>query len=114
MFGIKLVGKSSFPPVKDVPITEQGSFILEISDQIIDMNISRMDHTLVEKFLGARPNIEVVRVFVKRKWALKGQVDIAAMSKGCFSFCLSCKEDRRNILCGVPLLVGKHSMILHK
>ena len=67
LFGIKSSGRSSFPLVKNVYIANKGSFILEIPDQIIDINISRMDHTLVGRFLGARPNIEIVRAFVKRK-----------------------------------------------
>ena len=47
-------------------------FTLEIRYQIIDKNISRMDLTLVGKFLGARPNIEVVKTFFRRKQDLKG------------------------------------------
>ena len=61
-----------------------------------------MDSTLVGKFLGARPNIEVVRTFVRRKWALKGQIDIETMAKGCLSFNFSYDEDKREILCNGP------------
>lgn len=72
LFGIKPVGKFYFPPVKNISSFEQGMITLEIPDQIIDRNISRMDLTLVGRFLGTRPNIEVVRAFFRRKWALKG------------------------------------------
>lgn len=37
---------------------------------------------------------------VKRKWALRGQVDIALMMNGFFSFVFTCKEDLNMVLCG--------------
>ena len=81
-------------------------------DQIIDKNISCMDSTLVGRFIGARPNIEDVRAFVQRKWCLKGQVDISAMANGCLSFYFSYDEDKRDILCCSPWVMGKHTMLL--
>ena len=93
---------------------DKGKFSIEIPNQIIDKNISSMDTTLVGRFIGARPNIDDVRSFVHKKWSLKGQVDISTMAKGCLSFCFSCDEDKQNILCNSPWVMGKHTLILHK
>ena len=57
---------------------------------------------MVGWFLGARPNIEVVRTFVRSEWALKGQVDIAALAKRFLSFGFSCEEDKHAILYNGP------------
>ena len=77
-------------------------FTLEILDQIIDTNILGMDLTLVGRFLGANPNIEVVWAFIWRKWTLKGQVDIIAMVKGFLSLGFFCEEYKWEILYNGP------------
>ena len=59
--------KSSFPLIKNISPSELDMFILEILDHIIDRNISRMDLTLVGRFLGPILNIEVICAFVRRK-----------------------------------------------
>ena len=73
-----------------------------------------MDSTPVGRILGARPNIEDVRAFVHKKWKLKGQVDIIVMAKGCLSFYFSCDEDKQDILCCSPWVMGKHTLLLQK
>ncbi|XP_059076646.1 uncharacterized protein LOC131875927 [Cryptomeria japonica] len=73
-----------------------------------------MENTLIGKFYGMRPNIEVVRGFVKRKWNLKGQVDVVAMNKGCLSFSFSCEEDHMNILCNETWAIRKYLMYIQK
>ncbi|XP_057864416.2 uncharacterized protein LOC131072293 [Cryptomeria japonica] len=60
------------------------------------------------------PNIEVVRAYVKHKWALKGNVKISALPKGLLTFAFSCEEDKIRILYGSPWLVGKTALVLHK
>lgn len=72
LFGIKPKGKSTLPPVKNISNISQGNYTISIPAQIIDHNIARIESTLIGKFFGARPNIEVVRGFIKRKWNLKG------------------------------------------
>lgn len=64
--------------------------------------------------MGSHPNIEVVRAYVKQKWALKGNVEISALSKGLLSFTFSCEEDKLRILCGSPWMVGKTALVLQK
>lgn len=64
--------------------------------------------------MGPCPNIEVVRAYVKQKWALKGNVKILALSKGLLSFAFSYEEDKIRILCGSPWLVGKTALVLQK
>ncbi|XP_059070621.1 uncharacterized protein LOC131860254 [Cryptomeria japonica] len=73
-----------------------------------------METTLIGKFFWPRPNIEVVCGFVKRKWNLKGQVDVVTMNKECLSLSFSCEEDRRNILCNGTWAIGKYSMYIQK
>ena len=73
-----------------------------------------MNSTLVGQFIGARPNIDDVRSFVRKKWSLKGQVDVSALAKGCLSFCFSYEEDKRDILCSSPWVMGRHTLVLQK
>ncbi|XP_059066415.1 uncharacterized protein LOC131857723 [Cryptomeria japonica] len=68
--------------------------------------------SLVGKFMGPRPNIDLVRDFAKKKWCLKGQIEITAMPKGFFSFAFSCEEDLYVVLCGGPWVIGKTSLAL--
>ncbi|XP_059068619.1 uncharacterized protein LOC131859103 [Cryptomeria japonica] len=70
--------------------------------------------TLVGKFLGPRPNIDIVRAFAKHKWSLKGQVEITTMSKGALSLAFSYKEDMSRVLCDGPWLIGKAMLALEK
>lgn len=72
LFGIKPKGKLTLPLVENISNSSQGKYTISIPNQIIDHNIARMESTLIGKFFGARPNIEVVHGFVKRKWNLKG------------------------------------------
>ena len=111
-FGVQPIGKSSFSLVKDMPTKDKGKFSIEIPNQIIDKNISITDTTLVGRFIGARPNIDDVRSFVCKKWSLKGKVDVSEMAKGCLSFCFSCDEDKRDILCSSPWVMGRHTLVL--
>ncbi|XP_059076809.1 uncharacterized protein LOC131876053 [Cryptomeria japonica] len=73
-----------------------------------------MSSSLMGKFMGPRPNIEVVRAYVKRKWALKGNVEILALPKGLLTFSFSCEEDKIKILYGRTWLVGKTALVLQK
>ena len=72
LFGIKPLGKSSFPKIKDLSNKEQGTYALDFPSKLIDHNILSVAATLVGKFIGTRPNIDIVRAFVKNKWDLKG------------------------------------------
>ena len=36
------------------------------------------------------------------------------MAKGYLSFCFSCDEDKRDILCSSPWVMGKHTLLLQK
>ncbi|XP_057851779.2 uncharacterized protein LOC131061959 [Cryptomeria japonica] len=70
--------------------------------------------TLVGKILGLRPNIDIVRAFDKRKWSLKGQVEITTMSKGALFLAFSCNEDMSQVICDGPWLIGKAPLALQK
>ena len=59
-FGVKPTSKSSFPKIKDLSDKEKGMYVLEVSSKLIDHNIKSMATTLVGKFIGPRPNIDVV------------------------------------------------------
>lgn len=99
LFGIKPLRKSSFPTIKDVLDKERGKYAIEIPDKLVDHKITTIYHTFVGKFVGSRPNIDIVRMFGKNKWDLKGHVQVAAMVKGFLSFEFSYKEDLDKILC---------------
>jgi hypothetical protein len=73
-----------------------------------------MDMVLVGKFVGPRPNIDVVHRFVLHIWVLLGQVTIAAMAKGALSFRFSCMEDLTNVLYGGSWMIGKSTLALKK
>ncbi|XP_059078070.1 uncharacterized protein LOC131876644 [Cryptomeria japonica] len=89
-------------------------FPLEPGDSMIDHNIYMMALIMVGKFMGFKPNIEVVRAFVRKKWKLKGQVEVSAMSKEFFSFSFSCEKYIATILCGGPWVIDKPFMALKK
>ena len=93
---------------------EKGEFQVFIPDPLVDFSVSSMDFTLVGKFLGARPDLESLRKMVKRKWIIRGEVDIASMSNGFFSFIFNCKEDMNMVLCGGPWSFGKCSLTIKK
>ncbi|XP_059074990.1 uncharacterized protein LOC131875008 [Cryptomeria japonica] len=114
LFGTRPSGKSSLPPVQNILDPTGGKFSISIPDLVLDHNISSMSNSLVGKFMGPCPNIEVVRAYVKRKWALKGNVEISALPKGLLSFAFSCEEDKIRILCGNPWLARKIALVLQK
>lgn len=71
LFGTRPTGKSSLPPVKNISDPSGGKFAISIPYQVLDHNINSMSNSLVGKFMGSHHNIEVVRAFVKQKWAHK-------------------------------------------
>lgn len=102
LFGVITSGKSSFTKVHNISNPEKGIFAIEFSDPVIDHNIALMALTRVSKFLGPRPNIGIVRIYARKKWALKGHVEITVMLKGALSLTFSYEEDMTKILCGGP------------
>ena len=81
-FWIKPIGKSSFLEIKYISDKEKGMFVIEILDALVDHNITYMVSSLVGKFIGPRPNIDIVRTYVRKKYDLKGHVEIATMERG--------------------------------
>ncbi|XP_057853351.1 uncharacterized protein LOC131063516 [Cryptomeria japonica] len=114
LFENKPTGKSSFPSVEDISDRKIGKFAIAIPDVVIHHSISLMAFSLAGKFVGPRPNIEDVRSSVKKKWRLKGQVDVLALSRGFFVFSFSCGEDLEMILSGGPWMFGKSLLSLRK
>lgn len=114
LFGTKLDSKSIFPPASNILSPSSGKFSILIPNPVIDHNISLMASWLMGKFMGPRPNIEVVMDFVRKKWRVKGQVEVAALPKGFFSFSFSCKEDKLVVMCGGPWVIGKSSLAIKK
>ena len=74
LFGVKPIGKCSFPPIKFLPKKQKGSCAISIPDELVEHRIAVMASTLVGKFIGPRPNIDILRSFIKKKWALNRQV----------------------------------------
>ncbi|GLJ27488.1 hypothetical protein SUGI_0539270 [Cryptomeria japonica] len=114
LFGVKPTGNSSFPPVFVTCDKVIGKVALSITDQVIDHNIVVKALTLVGKFSGPRPDIDSVRIFVSRRWNIKGKVEVSALPWGFFSFSFSCTEDIPTILCGGPWIMGRSSLTLKK
>ena len=104
----------SNPLVKILSSLEKGSGAITILDELVDHSISLMASTLIGKFIGKRPNIDVVRSFTMKKCTLKGQVSIMAMAKGFLSFDFSCLEDLTNILCEGLWTIGCSTLVLQK
>ena len=80
--------------------------MISIPNEIVDHNIRAMASTLVGRFLGPRLNIDDIRLFIKQKWALKGQVSVMAMAKGFMSFYFTWLEDLASILCEGQWAIG--------
>ncbi len=99
LFGIKPIGKSSILEIKEISNKHKGMFTIEVLDELVDHNIDSIASSLARKFIGARPNIDIVRTHVRNKWDLKGHVEIVAMAKRFLSFWFSCMEDLTRILC---------------
>ena len=114
LFGVKPSGKSSFPPVKTIQDSVKGSCAIAILNKIVDHNIQAMASTLVGKFLGPRSSIDEVRMLIKHKWALKGQVLVTTMEKGFMSFDFTCSEDLASILSEGQWAMGRSSLVLQK
>ncbi|GLJ26320.1 hypothetical protein SUGI_0506250 [Cryptomeria japonica] len=113
LFGVKPTEKSSFPPVSITCDKASGKVALSIPDHVIDHDVDVMALTLVGKFIGPRPNIYSVRVFVSQRWKIKGQVEVLTLPQSFFSFAFSCIEDIMTILSGVhgfSLTLKKWSM----
>ena len=72
LFSVKPFGKSYFPLVKIVSYLEKGSCTISIPNELVYYSIASMASTLVGKFIGQRPNINVVGSFTMKKWSLKG------------------------------------------
>lgn len=72
LFGVKPLGKSSFPKIKNSFNKEKGIVALEVPSELIDHNIQSMAMMLVGKFMGTRSNINLVKTFTRKKWDLKG------------------------------------------
>lgn len=84
--------KSGLPKVKNISDPTIGVFAISVMDKLVDFTVSVLAMTLVGRFVGFRPNIDVVRNFIRRKWILKGQVDVAALPRGFFPFPLIMKK----------------------
>ena len=91
LFGRKLGGKSFSPLITLKSCWEKVSFKFFCLDPIIDFSASSMEFTLMGKFMGARPNIETLKKWLK-KWPISGQVDITPTLTGLFSFFLIAKK----------------------
>lgn len=114
LFRRKPARKSSFPPVTSKSFWEKGEFQIFIPDLIVDFSILTMDCTLVGKFMGVRPDIDALRNMIKRKWNIRGQVDITHMMNGFFSFVFNCKEGLNMVLCSEPWLFGNSTLTIKK
>ena len=93
---------------------EKGEFQFFIPDPLVNFSVSSMDFTLVGTFLGARPDLESLRNMVKRKWVIRGEVDIAPLLNGFFLFTFNYKEDMDRVLCGGLWSFGKCSLTIKK
>ena len=107
LFSKKYNGKSSFLLVTTKSCWEKGEFQVFILDPLVDFSMSSMDFTLVGKFLRSRLDLDSLRKIVKRKWVIRGEVDITPMSNGFFSFIFNYKEDINLVLCGGSWSFGK-------
>lgn len=84
--------KSGLPKVKNISDPMKGVFAISVPDKLVDFTVSSLAMTLVGRFVGFRPNIDVVRNFIRRNWVLKGQVDVGASPRGFFPFLLIMKK----------------------
>lgn len=114
LFGVKLNGKSIFPLVHNFFDLVKGKFSMFVLDQIIDHNIALMEKVLVGKFMGPKPNVEVVREFFKNKWRINGKVTVPALPRGFFAIEFTCKEDILAVRSGGTWVIGKSSLTLKK
>lgn len=80
LFGVRPLVKSGLPEVKYISDPVTGVVAIYIPYKLVDLTVSGLAMTLVGRFAGFRPNIDVVRNFM-RKWVLKGQVDVAALPR---------------------------------
>lgn len=114
LFGVKLLVKSGLPKVSNISDPIIGVVAIFVLDKLVDLIVSGLAMTLVRRFAGFRPNIDVVRNLIRRKWVLKGQVDVAALPRGFFSFAFNSDEDMNKALCEGPWMFGKSTLALQK
>lgn len=99
---MKPLDKSGLPEVTNISDPVSGLVAISVLDKLVDLTVAGLTMTLVGRFSGFRPNIDVVRNFIRRKWILKGQVDVAALPRGFFSFAFNSEEDMNKALCEGP------------
>lgn len=114
LFGVKPSSKSSFPAIKVISGQQSSSIAILVPDEMVDHNVAAIASTLVGKFMGTRLNIDMVRIFTKKKWPLKGQVLVTTMAKGFMAFEFSCQEDLAFALCGGPWNISRSILVLQK
>ncbi|XP_059068346.1 uncharacterized protein LOC131858889 [Cryptomeria japonica] len=114
LFGVRPSVQSGLPEVKNLSYPATTVFAIFVLDKLVDFSISGLAMTLVGHFAIFRPNINVVRNFIRRKWVLKGQVDVAALPRGFFSFAFNNEEDLKKVLCEGPWISGKSTLALQK
>lgn len=112
LFGIKPNGKSIFPTVSNHFDPMQGKFSISVPNPINDYNIALMEKVMVGKFMGPRPNVEVVKEFVKNKWRTNGK--FFALPRGFFAFAFTYKEEILAVRSGGPWVIGKSSLARKK
>lgn len=102
LFGRKPNGRSSSPPVAFVVNTKTREYSILVSNCIVEKSVSNMDMSLLGKFVGLRPHIELVYKFSFNCWRPMGQVDMDAMAKGFFNFTFNYEDDLLVALTGGP------------
>lgn len=96
------------------PLLDEIKLCLQIPKQIIDEAIFRGKWCLLGQFLGARPNIDIIREWVWKKWATKGWVEVIAIPNEFTMFGFCNEEDRYLILSCDPKFFGKRGLFLKK
>ncbi|KAH9296748.1 hypothetical protein KI387_028430, partial [Taxus chinensis] len=54
---------------------ESSGYILEIPDQLLHSTSEILNKDLFGKFMGGRPNIDIIRRWTKLKWSPKGHLE---------------------------------------
>lgn len=87
---------------------------LMIPQVIIDYEAEKKKNCLVGRFVGIRPNLDLIRNWIKEKWKTTGQVDLIVMPKEFLMFRFANTDDMRMVMELGPWFLGRKGLVLKK
>lgn len=96
------------------PIYQNDRIKILVPKELTEKMVKYWENSLVGRFSGPRPGLDIIRNWIKNKWKTKNPVEVMAMPKGCVLFRFANQEDMIAILLKSPWMLGKKAITLEK